>query len=272
MAIVPARFRRGIPVVPVVRLSGVIGAVTPLRPGLSLAGVARTLERAFADPHAKAVALVINSPGGSPVQSRLIYLRIRAARRGEEAAGAGLRRGRRGLRRLHDRLRRPTRSFAIRPRSSARSAWSAAPSVFTELIKKIGVERRLYTAGEHKAQLDPFLPEDPDDVARVKALQREIHAIFIALVKDSRGARLKGAEDELFSGEYWAGDTLGVARPCRRHRRSALDAARALRRQGADPGDRAADRDAGRAVRPHVAGGDVAARLARRRRRTAGSR
>ena len=73
----PARLRRGTAVVPVVRLSGVIGAVTPLRPGMSLAGVARTLERAFATRNARAVALVINSPGGSPVQSRQIYLRIR---------------------------------------------------------------------------------------------------------------------------------------------------------------------------------------------------
>jgi len=75
--LIPARFQPGIPVVPVVRLSGVIGAVTPLRPGMSLAGVARLLERAFASKNAKAVALVINSPGGSPVQSRQIYLRIR---------------------------------------------------------------------------------------------------------------------------------------------------------------------------------------------------
>ncbi len=85
---------------------------------------------------------------------------------------------------------------------------------FQELIRKIGVERRLYTAGEHKAMLDPFLPEDPDDVARLKALQREIHAIFIALVRQSRGARLKGADDVLFTGEYWAGETsvsLGLA-------------------------------------------------------------
>jgi ClpP class serine protease len=85
---------------------------------------------------------------------------------------------------------------------------------FQDLIKKIGVERRLYTAGAHKAMLDPFLPENPDDVARVKALQREIHAIFIALVKQSRGSRLKGADDVLFTGEYWAGETsvsLGLA-------------------------------------------------------------
>src|SRR5260370_1442956 len=85
---------------------------------------------------------------------------------------------------------------------------------FQEVIKKSGVERRLYTAGEHKAMLDPFLPENPEDVARVKALQREIHAIFIALVRQSRGGRLKGADDVLFTGEYWAGETsisLGLA-------------------------------------------------------------
>ena len=85
---------------------------------------------------------------------------------------------------------------------------------FQELIRRIGVERRLYTAGEHKAMLDPFLPENPEDVARVKSLQREIHAIFIALVKQSRGARLKGTDDVLFTGEYWAGETsvsLGLA-------------------------------------------------------------
>src|SRR5437899_12086323 len=85
---------------------------------------------------------------------------------------------------------------------------------FQDLIKRIGVERRLYTAGEHKGMLDPFLPENPDDVARLKAIQREIHALFIALVKQSRGARLKGADDLLFTGEYWAGETsvsLGLA-------------------------------------------------------------
>src|SRR2546429_1674194 len=85
---------------------------------------------------------------------------------------------------------------------------------FQELIRKVGVERRLYTAGEHKAMLDPFLPEDRDDVARLKTIQREIHAIFIALVKASRGSRLKGGDDMLFTGEYWAGETsvsLGLA-------------------------------------------------------------
>jgi signal peptide peptidase SppA len=209
----PARLRPGTAVVPVVRLSGLIGAVTPLRPGMSLAGLARTLERAFAMKSAKAVALVINSPGGSPVQSRQIYLRIRqlaaekklpvlafvedvAASGGYMIACAG-------------------DEIFCDPSSILGSIGVVGGSFgFQELIKKLGVERRLYTAGAHKAMLDPFLPENADDVARVKALQREIHALFIALVKTSRGDRLKGADDVLFTGEYWAGQTsvsLGLA-------------------------------------------------------------
>src|SRR5215469_297741 len=208
----PARLS-GAAVVPVVRLSGLIGAVTPLRPGMSLGAVARTLERAFAIKNAKAVALVINSPGGSPVQSRQIYLRIRqlasekklpvlvfvedvAASGGYMLACAG-------------------DEIFCDPSSILGSIGVVGGSFgMTELIKKIGIERRLYTAGSHKAMLDPFLPENPDDVARLKGIQREIHAIFIALVKQSRGARLKGDDDTLFTGEYWAGDTsisLGLA-------------------------------------------------------------
>src|SRR5215217_3518280 len=211
--LIPAKFRRDAAVVPVVRLSGVIGAVTPLRPGLTLAGIARTLERAFATKHAKAVALVINSPGGSPVQSRQIYLRIRqlaaekklpvfvfvedvAASGGYMIACAG-------------------DEIFVDPSSIVGSIGVVGGTFgFQELIKKIGVERRLYTAGEHKAMLDPFLPEDADDVARLKSLQREIHAIFIALVKESRGTKLKGDDDALFTGEYWAGEpsvSLGLA-------------------------------------------------------------
>jgi signal peptide peptidase SppA len=213
MEFVPARLRRGVAVVPVVRLSGVIGAITPLRPGMSLSGVAKTLERAFATRNAKAVALVINSPGGSPVQSRQIYLRIRqlaaekqlpvlvfvedvAASGGYMIACAG-------------------DEIFCDPSSILGSIGVVGGSFgFQELIKRIGVERRLYTAGAHKAMLDPFLPENPDDVARVKALQREIHGIFIALVRGSRGTRLKGDDDVLFTGEYWAGEksvSLGIA-------------------------------------------------------------
>jgi signal peptide peptidase SppA len=208
----PARLS-GAAVVPVVRLSGLIGAVTPLRPGMSLAGVARVLERAFSIRNAKAVALLINSPGGSPVQSRQIYLRIRqlatekklpvlvfvedvAASGGYMIACAG-------------------DEIFCDPSSILGSIGVVGGSFgLQELIRKIGVERRLYTAGEHKAMLDPFLAENPDDVARLKAIQREIHAIFIDLVKQSRGARLKGADEVLFTGEYWAGETsvsLGLA-------------------------------------------------------------
>ncbi len=85
---------------------------------------------------------------------------------------------------------------------------------FTKLMEKLGIERRLYTSGEHKAMLDPFLPEKPEDVERLKSVQREIHEDFIALVKQSRGARLNGPEKTLFSGEYWTGSKaieLGIA-------------------------------------------------------------
>ncbi|UWU91153.1 S49 family peptidase [Bradyrhizobium sp. CB1015] len=213
MQYLPARFRPGTAVVPVVRLSGVIGAVTPLRPGLTLAGVARVLERAFSYRHAKAVALVINSPGGSPVQSRQIFLRIKqlaaekklpvlvfvedvAASGGYMIACAG-------------------DEIICDPSSILGSIGVVGGSFgFQEAIRRLGIERRLYTAGEHKAMLDPFLPENPDDVMRLKAIQREIHQIFISLVKESRGARLKGADDTLFTGEYWAGESaiaLGLA-------------------------------------------------------------
>src|SRR5690348_8761300 len=156
MKLVPTRWRPGTTVVPVVRLSGVIGAVTPLRPGMTLGGVAKTLERAFAVNNAKAVALVINSPGGSPVQSRQIYLRIRqlaeekklpvlmfvedvAASGGYMIACAG-------------------DEIFCDPSSILGSIGVVGGSFgLTELIRKVGVERRLYTAGSHKAMLDPFL-------------------------------------------------------------------------------------------------------------------
>jgi len=213
MQYLPARFRPGTAVVPVVRLSGVIGAVTPLRPGMTLAGVARVLERAFSYRNAKAVALVINSPGGSPVQSRQIYLRIKqlAAEKKlpvlvfveDVAASGGYMIACAGDEILCD------------PSSILGSIGVVGGSFgFQEAIKRLGIERRLYTAGAHKAMLDPFLPENPEDVAKLKALQREIHQIFIALVKESRGARLKGSDDTLFTGEYWAGKSsiaLGLA-------------------------------------------------------------
>lgn len=211
--LLPSRFRGDAPVVPVVRLSGAIGAVTPLRQGMSLAGVARTLERAFGMKGAKAVAIVVNSPGGSPVQSHQIHNRIRqlatekklsvlifvedvAASGGYMIACAG-------------------DEIFCDPSSIVGSIGVVGGSFgFQGLIEKIGVERRLYTSGKNKAMLDPFLPENPDDVARLKAIQQDIHTMFIDLVRRRRGAKLKGDEDDLFSGAYWTGRTsidLGLA-------------------------------------------------------------
>jgi signal peptide peptidase SppA len=202
--IVPQRFRRDRPVVPVLRLAGVIGFSTPLRPGLSMAGIARSLDRLFGVRHAAAVALVINSPGGSPAQSHLIFRRIRDLAQEhsrnviafvEDAAASG------GYM-----LACAADEIIADPNSVVGSIGVVGGSFgFDKLIAKIGVERRLYTSGEHKAMLDPFLPEDPGDVERLKNLQREIHEDFIALVKSRRAGKLTGPEDSLFSGEYWTG-------------------------------------------------------------------
>jgi signal peptide peptidase SppA len=201
---IPQRFRRDRPVVPVLRLTGVIGFSTPLRPGLSIAGIARALDRVFAVPNAAAVALVINSPGGSPAQSHLIFRRIRDLAKEknrrviafvEDAAASG------GYM-----LACAADEIIADPNSIVGSIGVVGGSFgFDKLIAKIGVERRLYTSGEHKAMLDPFLPEDPSDVERLKTLQRDIHEDFIALVKSRRGEKLSGAEETLFSGEYWTG-------------------------------------------------------------------
>jgi serine protease SohB len=202
--LVPQRFRRDRPVVPVLRLAGVIGISTPLRPGLSIAGMARSLDRLFAVPNAAAVALVVNSPGGSPAQSHLIFRRIRdlAQEKGrkviafvEDAAASG------GYM-----IACAADEIIADPNSVVGSIGVVGGSFgFDKLIAKIGVERRLYTAGEHKAMLDPFLPEDPGDVERLKSLQQEIHRDFIALVKSRRAGKLTGDDDTLFSGEYWTG-------------------------------------------------------------------
>src|SRR5580692_1251604 len=202
--LVPQRFRRDRPVVPVVRLTGIIGFSTPLRPGLSLAGLARTLDRAFATRNSVAVALAINSPGGSPVQSHLIFRRIRELAKEHD---------RRVLAFVEDAgasggymIACAADEIIADPHSIVGSIGVVGGSFgFDKLIAKIGVERRLYTSGEHKASLDPFLPEDPGDVERLKELQRAIHDDFIALVKSRRGAKLNGPESDLFSGEYWTG-------------------------------------------------------------------
>ncbi len=201
----PKRWR-GVPLVPVVRLAGVIGFSTPLKPGLTLAGLARALDRAFGMRNAKAVALVINSPGGSAVQSHLIFRRIRqlAAEKNvpviafvEDVAASG------GYM-----IACSGDEIVCDPSSIVGSIGVVGSSFgFHEALNKLGIERRVYTAGEKKVMLDPFLPEKPEDVAHIKALQREIHETFIGLVKERRSSRLTGPENTVFSGEYWSAKT-----------------------------------------------------------------
>src|SRR5689334_8235920 len=211
--LVPRRFRTDVPVVPVVRLAGVIGVVTPLRPGLLLSSIAKSLERAFSTPRAQAVALIINSPGGSPSQSHLIFRRIRQ---------------------LADEKKLPVLAFVEDVGASGGymlacaadeimcNEFSIVGSIgvvgasfgFHELMNKVGIERRIYTSGDRKAMLDPFLPEKAEDVKRIKAIQKDIHDNFIALVKERRGSKLNGADKTLFSGEFWTAEKaieLGLA-------------------------------------------------------------
>jgi len=200
------------PRVAVIRLAGVIASGGRLSSaGLSVAGIAQTLERAFKLKPA-AVALDINSPGGSAAQSHLIYKRIRglAAEKKlpvlafvEDAAASG------GYM-----IACAADEIFVDENSIVGSIGVISSGFgFTELIAKLGVERRVHAAGEYKSTLDPFRPEDPGDIERLKAIQAEIHRDFIALVKERRGARLKGG-GELFTGEFWAGKRaveLGLA-------------------------------------------------------------
>ena len=224
--LVPPRFRADIPVVPVVRLSGVIGVSSPLRPGLMLATTAKTLERAFSVRKARAVALVINSPGGSPSQSHLIFRRIRQLSEEKKIPVLAF---------IEDVGASGGYMLACAADEIICDDYSIVGSIgvvggsfgFDRLMEKVGIERRLYTSGDSKAMLDPFLPEKPEDVKRIKAVQKDIHAHFIALVKERRGARLKGADKVLFSGEFWTAsnaielglaDHRGDVRSCLRER------------------------------------------------------
>jgi len=206
------RFRRKRTVVPVVRLSGAIGLSAPLRPGLSLVGVEASLERAFGMKSAPAVAILINSPGGAAVQSHLIHKRIRALAAEKQkrvivgvedvAASGGY-------------LLAIAGDEIIVDRSSIVGSIGviSASFGFPKLLDRIGVERRVHTAGRSKSMLDPFQPEKDEDVSRLKALQEEVHAAFIDLVKARRGTTLADDPD-LFTGAFWSGGravTLGLA-------------------------------------------------------------
>jgi signal peptide peptidase SppA len=202
--LLPRRFRTRPPTVAVVRLAGAIGAVMPLRSGLSIAGVAPMLERAFGMTGIKAVAIVINSPGGSAAQSHLIYRRIRALSDEkkvpviafvEDAAASG------GYM-----IACAADEIFVDPASLVGSIGVVSAGFgFDRLIERFGIERRVHTAGESKAMLDPFRPEDPADVARLKGLQERIHETFIGLVRNRRGAKLPAERPELFSGAIWVG-------------------------------------------------------------------
>src|SRR5450631_1365175 len=211
--LVPARFRTDIPLVPVVRLSGVIGMGTPLRPGLMLSTAARSLERAFATRNARAVALIINSPGGSPTQSHLILRRIRQLAEEKKIPVLAF---------IEDVGASGGYMLACAADEIICDQYSIIGSIgvvggsfgFPKLMEKLGVERRLYTSGERKVMLDPFLPAKPEDLKRIKAIQKDIHEHFIALVRERRGSKLKGNEKTLFSGEFWTAQTaieLGLA-------------------------------------------------------------
>ncbi|MEZ5800025.1 MAG: S49 family peptidase [Nitratireductor sp.] len=202
--LIPSRFRKGQTVIPVVRLSGAIMASgSPLRQNLSLAGVAPALERAFSMKRAPAVALSINSPGGSPVQSRLIYSRIRELAEKHEkqvlvfvedvAASGGYMIALAGDEIIADETSIVGSIGVV-----------AATFGFDKAIAKLGVERRVYTAGKNKVMLDPFQPEKERDIEHLKALQLEIHQVFIDMVKARRGARLADSDD-LFTGMFWTG-------------------------------------------------------------------
>lgn len=203
--LVPKRFRKDYPLVPVVRLTGAIGMASPLRPGIALDTCAGALERAFSARGAAAVAISINSPGGSPVQSNLIFKRIRALATEksipvytfcEDVAASG------GYM-----LACAGDEIFADPSSIIGSIGVVSSGFgFTRAIEKLGIDRRVYTAGARKVILDPFQEEKPEDIKQLLAIQKDIHETFKALVRERRAEALNGTEKKLFSGEFWAGE------------------------------------------------------------------
>jgi signal peptide peptidase SppA len=198
-------FRNPKPVVAVVRLSGIIADRSgPGRSGISASGLVTVLESAFKMPHLKAVALAINSPGGSPVQSSLIGQRIRTLAKeydvpviafAEDVAASG------GywLACAADEI------YADDSSVIGSIGVISAGFGFQNAIKKLGVERRVHTAGEMKSTLDPFLRENPDDVDRLLELQHDVFDSFKEMVRDRRKDKLKAPDEELFTGAFWTG-------------------------------------------------------------------
>ena len=210
--ILPKKFRDKPVVIPTVRLSGAIMASQGMRPTLSIATAAGRLKKAFSIKDAPAVAIVINSPGGSPVQANLIYKRIRALAEENDkkvivavedvAASGGYMIALAGDEIIAD------------PSSIVGSIGVISAGFgFVDLIEKLGVERRVYTAGENKMILDPFKPEKKSDIQYLRSIQDEIHDTFVDMVKDRRGDVISGDEKEVFSGRFWTattGQSLGL--------------------------------------------------------------
>jgi signal peptide peptidase SppA len=187
-----------------IKLNGVIGNVGKFKQGIDFAGQEEIIEKAFSLKKGKVVAITINSPGGSPVQSHLIYKFIRAQAEknkkkvivfAEDVAASG------GylIACAGDEIYANSSSII----GSIGVIYSSFG--FTELIKKIGIERRVHTAGKNKSSLDPFQEEKTEDIERLKNIQLDLHKDFIKVVEESRGAKLKKDGIELFSGEFWAG-------------------------------------------------------------------
>ena len=187
-----------------IRLNGVIGNAGKFKQGIDFAGQEEIIKKAFSLKKAKAVAITINSPGGSPVQSHLIYKFIRAQAKknnikvivfAEDVAASG------GylIACAGDEIYANSSSII----GSIGVIYSSFG--FTELIKKIGVERRVHTAGKNKSSLDPFQDEKKEDIDRLKSIQLDLHKDFIDVVEESRGSKLKKDGIELFSGEFWSG-------------------------------------------------------------------
>lgn len=209
LSLLPPRFlpkslRRDKPLVPVLRLYGPIGMSFPSQGSLTLAGLAGQIDAAFEPEDAKAVALLIKSPGGAAAQSHLIFQRIRMLAEEKKrsviafiedvgASGGYM-------------LACAADEIYADPSSVVGSIGVVSAGFgLTGLIEKLGVERRVYTAGSSKAMLDPFLPEREEDIARLKALQADVHDSFIALVKQRRSERLAPGDEDLFTGAYWTG-------------------------------------------------------------------
>ncbi|SNB60760.1 signal peptide peptidase SppA [Arboricoccus pini] len=190
-------------VIPAVRLQGVIGS-RGLSGGLTLAALEKTLEEAFADKKAPIVLLLVNSPGGSPVQSSLIASRIRGLAESknkhviaivEDVAASG------GYW-----LATAADEIFVDPSSLLGSIGVISAGFgFTEAIAKIGIERRVHTAGQNKALLDPFRPEQPEDLLLLSEIQSDIHAAFKEQVVHRRAGRLRLEEKGLFEGKVWTG-------------------------------------------------------------------